>query len=190
MKKRKDNKKMQTLMMGFIAVILVSSIMGFIWKGGPPKVEYNDIPFVQEPEGWSAEINGRNVVFNYHPTEVEHINMSSEIASRLSTVEIDTTYDLDDEYAEYIAKVQYVLAQGLSGFDIFVVSGFTTENEFDRPIITCNKATPFVPVLYFKKSNETNVYLEGNCIIAEASRGEDLIKIKDRLLYAILGIMQ
>jgi len=177
-------------MMGFIAFILVTSVMGFLWKGGPPKVEYNGIPFVQEADGWSTKINGKHAVFNYHPTEVEHIDLNSEIAQRLSAVEIDITYDIDDDYAEYIAKVQYTLAQGLSNFDMFVVAGFTTENEFNRPIVTCDDATMYVPVLYFKKSNETKVYMEGNCIIAEAYRGEDVIKIKDRLLYAILGIIK
>ena len=177
-------------MMGFIAFIMVTSIVGFLWKGGPPKVEYRGIPFVQEANGWSTEINDRMVSFNYHPNEVEHINISPAITQRLNSVEIDTTYDVNDSYAEYIAKVQYTLELGLNNFDIFVVKGFTEENEFNRPVITCSDATPYVPVIYFKKSNETDIYLEGNCIIAEAYRGEDFIRIKDRLLYAILGIME
>ncbi|MBW2980388.1 hypothetical protein KY360_03160 [Candidatus Woesearchaeota archaeon] len=190
MKKRKDNKRMQTIMMGFIAFIMVTSIVGFLWKGGQPKVEYNGIPFVQEASGWTAEINTQKISFNYHPNEVEHINISPAITQRLDTVEIDTTYDINDSYAEYIAKVQYTLGLGLNNFDIFVVKGFTEENEFNRPVITCDDATAYVPVIYFKKSNETKVYLEGNCIMAEAYRGDDLIKIKDRLLYTILGIMK
>jgi hypothetical protein len=190
MKRRKENKRLQTIMMGFIAVIMITSVMGFLWKGGPPKVEYNGVPFTQEPEGWSANINNQKMIFNYHPNEVEYLNMSPEIAQRLTTVEIDTTYDINDSYAEYIAKVQYTLATGLSGFDIFIVGGFTAENEFNRPVITCDDATIYVPVVYFKQSNQTKVSLEGNCIIAEARKGEDLIKIKDRLAYTVLGIMK
>ena len=190
MKKKKDSKRLQTIMMGFIAFIMVTSIMGFVWKGGTNKVMYNDVPFVQEPTGWSANINGQKILFNYHPEEVEFINISPAIIQRLHTLELDTTYDLNDTYAEYIAKVQYTLELGLNNFDIFIVRGFTTENEFNKPIITCNNATPYVPVLYFKKSNQTKISLEDNCIIVEAYRGQDLIRIKDRLLYTIFGVME
>ena len=153
MKKKKENNKIQTIMMGFIAFILITSVMGFIWKGGSPPVEYKEIPFIQEANGWSVDIKGQNVFFNYHPEEVEYINLTSTITQRLTAIEIDTTYDLDDEYVEFIARVQYSMAEGLGNFDIFLVSGFTTENEFNRQVITCNDATPFVPVIYFKKSN-------------------------------------
>ncbi len=68
--------------------------------------------------------------------------------------------------------------------------GFTTKNEFNKPVITCKNATLYVPVIYFKKSNETSITLEGNCIIAEAFRGEDFTKIKDRLVYGALGVMK
>lgn len=189
MKKKKKSKK-EVWMMGFIAFILVMSVMGFVWKGGPPKVEYNEIPFVQEGTGWSTMIEGQKVLFNYHPEEVDYINLSQSITQRLSTVELDITYDFNDTYAEYIAKVQYTMEIGLSAFNIFIVKGFTAENEFDRPVITCDDATPYVPVIYFKKSNQTRISLEDNCIIAEAYRGEDLAKIKDRLLYAIFGVIK
>jgi hypothetical protein len=73
---------------------------------------------------------------------------------------------------------------------MFVVKGFTSENEFAKPIITCDNATFYVPVIYFKKSNQTVISLENNCIIAEAYRGEDLVKVKDRLLYSIFGVIK
>ena len=189
MKKKKQSKK-EVWMMGFIAFILVTSILGFVWKGGPPKVEYNEIPFDPEGNGWSTEIDDQKVLFNYHPEEVDYINLSQTITQRLSTVELDTTYDLDDPYAEHIAKVQYTMEIGLSAFNVFIVKGFTTENEFERQVITCEDATPYVPVIYFKKSNQTKVSLKGDCIVAEANRGEDLVKIKDRLLYAIFGVIE
>jgi hypothetical protein len=190
MKKQKESKK-QTWMMAFIAFIMITSVIGFVWQGGTNKVRYNGIPFVEEANGWSTKIKGKNLIFNYLPQEVDYINVSPLLAQRLTnTVEIDTTYDVDDPFAEYIAKVQYTMGIGLGHFEVFVVSGFTSENEFAKPIITCENATVYVPVIYFKKSNQTMISLENNCIIAEAFYGEDLVKVKDRLLYAIFGVIK
>ena len=58
------------------------------------------------------------------------------------------------------------------------------------PIIACNDATLNVPVVYFKHGNATNIHIENNCIIAEASANADFIMVKDRLLYGMLGVMK
>ena len=68
--------------------------------------------------------------------------------------------------------------------------GFTTENEYNIPVITCADATPTVPVLYFQRTNETKVYREGSCIILEAATDFDLLRLKDRILYGIFGVMK
>ena len=41
-----------------------------------------------------------------------------------------------------------------------------------------------------KEANETKIYLENNCIRADIGAAVDTIRIKDRILYTILGIMQ
>jgi len=84
-----------------------------------------------------------------------------------------------------IAKLKGVT---LNNFNIFVRVGFTSE-QLNFPVITCDDASDFVPVVYFKGSNTTNVYVENSCIIAEASNPADIIRIKDRLVYGILGII-
>ena len=44
-------------------------------------------------------------------------------------------------------------------------------------------------MLYFKEGNQTRIYTDGNCVIAEASQSFDMTRLKDRLLYGILGII-
>ena len=46
-----------------------------------------------------------------------------------------------------------------------------------------------VPVIYFKQSNETKVIIDDDCIIAEARNNIDILRIKDRLLYSMLGVI-
>jgi hypothetical protein len=72
---------------------------------------------------------------------------------------------------------------------LFIRQGFTTENDYNFPVITCRDSTSVVPVIYFKSSNETKVYLENDCIIAESSTQIDFERIKDRLVYGMLGII-
>jgi hypothetical protein len=176
MRRKKESKK-EVWMMGFVAFLMITSIIGFSWKGGSQKVKYNEIPFVQEENGaWSGQILGQKLTLNYHPTELESIEADSEALQRLATVEIDTTYDIDDEYAEGIAKVQYLMEEVLVNYNIFVLRAFTEENEYERPVLTCEDATPFVPIVYFKKSNQ--------------KAGQDLLRIKDILIYSALGVMQ
>ena len=77
----------------------------------------------------------------------------------------------------------------LNNFNIFIRSGFTTpQNNF--PVLSCDDATEFVPVVYFKSGNFTKISLENNCILAEAAAHADVIRLKDRLVYGILGIIQ
>jgi hypothetical protein len=43
-------------------------------------------------------------------------------------------------------------------------------------------------VIYFKSSNETKATLQGSCIIAEAKAGQEMVLLKDRIIYAMLGL--
>ncbi|MBW2974554.1 hypothetical protein KY366_02450, partial [Candidatus Woesearchaeota archaeon] len=123
--------------------------------------------------------------------EVEHIGLSSDIAAALAgRPEIDTTSKANDTYSEEIALAQYNMALALANLNIYVRRGFAADNEFDLPIITCGDATPAVPVIYFMKSDQTNITMQGGCIIAEARSGVDILRMKDRMLYSALGIMR
>ena len=125
------------------------------------------------------------------PSEVESISALDDSFKILQDkFEIDATYDLNSTYKEAIALAQHQMELTLSAYDIYVRKGFTANNTYNLPIITCNNATFNVPVVYFKQGNATSIHDESNCIIAEASTNADFIKAKDRLLYGILGVMK
>jgi hypothetical protein len=189
---RKEKKsKLGAILVFFIAFIMISSIIGFIYSGESDTFKYKDIKFTRTQNQWSAVINNRKMVFNYFPAEVEGINVSSDvITALLNKPEIDTTSMVDDMFAEEIALAQYNMALTLNNFNIYVRRGFTTNNTFDLPIISCEDATFAVPIIYFEQSNQTKVSMENDCIIAEARNNFDVLRVKDRLLYSILGIIE
>src|SRR3989338_3710266 len=191
---RKQKIKKEKIIVFFIAFIMIASVFGIIFSGyttQQDKIKYNDFSFVRKGGGWSTIVNQREAVFNYFPTEVEDINISVAIINRLSdTPQIDMTYNFNTTNAEDIALAQYQLFETLDfHFNTYVRVGFTENNSYNLPIITCNDSTPYVPVLYFKESNTTQIFFNDNCIIVEAESGADFLKIKDRILYAIFVII-
>ena len=92
--------------------------------------------------------------------------------------------------AQSIALAQYQMGLTLEAYNIFIREGLTENNTFNLPIITCNNSTANVPVIYFKQGNSTKIYLDNDCIVAEALTGADFIKSKDKILYSVLGVLK
>ncbi|MFH1642919.1 MAG: hypothetical protein ABIC04_08555 [Nanoarchaeota archaeon] len=190
-KKKLDTKK---VMVYFIAFIMISSIFGIIFSGYRQQtvsMEYNGYTFLRQDNKWVMNLNNNLVSFDYYPEEVESLNISPEIVSMLTnTFEIDATSEPNSTYKDTIAVVEYEMINFLSdNVNLYLRTGFTEENDYGLPIITCADSTPRVPVIYFKKSNITKVSLDRYCVVAEARDDFGFLRIKDRLLYTILGII-
>ncbi len=189
----KREKKKRLYMSLFIVVIMTLSVLGYMIGSGfedQTKFNYNDFKFNQINNRWKTKINNYDVTFDYSPLQVEHINISSNIIERIkNSPQIDTTSNINSSFKEVIALSQYNLAQLLAVNNNFLRGGFTTENEFNTSIITCNNTVSYIPVLFFQKSNETKIYEENNCIILKARSEQDVIAIKDRLAYGVFGII-
>jgi len=173
---------------------MIGSVFGVIFFGynqQENKVTYGDFSFVQREDLWFTKLNGGESVFNYLPDEVTNIDLENNILNRLvNLIEIDVTSEFNNSFKEHVALAEHQMSFTLNNFNIYVRSGFTTENEFDMPVITCRDATSNVPVIHLKESNQTKVYLQNDCIIAEGEDGSDFLRIKDRLLYGMLGILK
>ena len=193
MRHRREEKG-KKFMVYFIGFVMVASIFGVIFFGfggnSMNSTREKGITFVNNGNSWSATIDGREALFAYVPSQVEQIPVEGNIIDRFkNAIEIDMTYDFNDTYAEQIALAQFQMGTTLNNFNIFLRNGFTSESG-NFPVITCEDSTSFVPVIYFKSSNETKVYLKNECIIAEAANELDVLRIKDRLVYGLLGIIK
>ncbi len=189
--KRERNSKVMVFFMAFIMVGSVFGVIFFGYNQEENKVNYNDFLFIEKNNLWTTRLNGKEAFFNYLPDDVINIELKGDILSRLGNiVEIDIASEFNSSLKGDIALVERHMVITLSNFNVYVRTGFTSENEFGTPVISCKDATANVPVVYFKESNQTKVYLDGDCIIAEGRDGFDIFRIKDRLMYAILGILK
>ena len=192
MKEKKQRKKLGVMI--FIVVIMIGTSFSVFFFGGSPQssvVKYQGIKFAGSNQGpWIAKINGKDAAFSFLPDEVDSINISGDISILQGKFEIDVTSDVNSTYKESIALVQHQLGLTLANYNIYVRKGFTANNTFNIPIITCSDAVSNVPVVYFVHGNSTSIISENSCIVVKASNDIEFIKAKDRLLYGIPGVVK
>jgi hypothetical protein len=191
---RKDtNKKKQVWISIGIAIIMVSSILGYMFGSDDANTyKYNKITFYQKNLAWAAKISNKDYEFNYFPDTIDYINVSSGIVSRIkSTFQLDCTYDLNDTHAQDLALAQqYIELTLMQSNSIYVRKAATAQNKYNLPVLTCKNATSAVPVIYLRIANETKIYSEDNCIIAQGRDGADILRVKDRILFGVLGVIK
>jgi hypothetical protein len=184
------NKK--NIMTIFIVVLMVGSVIGYMFgRGSEESFDYNGYKFLRRGNKYILKVDKTEFGFDYFPSSVVDINISTEILNKFSNkVEIDTISDNNSKFREGIAVAQYDMEQYLNTKGTYLVKGLTTENNYGMPVITCEDATIKVPVIYFKESNQTKVQVNKGCIILEAEEESDFIRIKDRIIYGLLGVIE
>jgi len=171
----------------FMVIGLSSSFVFFGFNDGG-KVTYNGHRFIFKGDHWETKVNGVMAATTYAPDQVMTLDVPDEVASLLQgKLQIDTTSSINDSFKDAISLAQYQMGMTLAAGQVYLRSGFVS-NETSFPHITCQSATSFVPVIYFKSSNETKTTIEGSCIIAQAASGQEMVLLKDRLVYAMLGL--
>ena len=192
MKEKKEKRRWGLIF--FIILIMIGTSVSFVFfgfSGADETAKYNGIKFVKFPDRWEANINGIPAAFSFLPSEVESVSAIDDFSKKLQNkIEIDATYEPNSTFAQSIALAQHQMSLTLGTYNIFVRKGFTTNSTFNLPIISCSNSTSNVPVIYFKQGNLTSIHSEDYCIIAEASANADFIKVKDRILYGMLGVMK
>ena len=192
MKENKEKKRWG--LMVFIVFIMIGTSFSVVFFGFSPSqdnVKYNGISFVSNRNFWTARINGAEAAFSYLPGDVQNINLSENIQKQLQDkFEIDITSESNSTYKESIALAQHEMSLTLSNYNIYLRNGFTGNNTFKLAVITCKDATQAVPVIYFRQGNSTRIFSQGSCVIAEAPSNPEFIRVKDRLVYGILGVIK
>jgi len=187
----KPKIKKQVLWSLFITLLMVFSIFGIVIGNisNPSKLKYNSHIFYLTNKGWLTTINNKPYYFSYSPKQLENMNISKIILSTLkSKKEIDITSDFNNSFAQAIASNIFSMKQKLPF--IYIRDGFTTETPFSKPILTCSNATSFIPVIYIKKSTQTNLSMKNNCITLNAQTPEDLTMLTEYIIYFLLGIIK
>lgn len=192
MARKKKKSKIPLIVGSVIIFVMVSSMFGIMFSSYSDerkKEKYGDYIFIPAGANYMVEVGGKKLAFEYLPSSIESVTIDKEIVRRLRDApEIDISYNYSSEAAPYIALLAYQWENEYLA-EKYIRAGASGRNALNHTIIKCSDATPSVPVIHFRVSNQTAVYLDGNCIVADAFSGPDINVLKERLAYSILGIM-
>ncbi len=194
MTRKTKKSKTPFIVGGLFIFIMVGSAFGVIlgsYSSNKDKVKYGEFSFSPIDNGmWRTKIGGSYMDFEYTPDVLLDLELDKQTTDLLrNAAEIDFTYDYDSEVASEIALIQFQMEQ-VYFKDRYFRTGATEENSYDKEIIKCTDATVSVPVIYFVYGNETGIRNERNCIIAESDSQRDMNAMRDRIVYAALGVME
>jgi len=183
------------VMTWFIIILMVGGIFGVVFfgfgSGASPRVNDQGLEFTDRGSHWTTRINNIEVPFSYLPSQVSHIPLDALAANLLrGKLQIDVTSDFNNTFADQIALANFQMADTVVLLNVFTRTGFTSESGTTLPIITCKDASSAVPVIYYRTGNQTQIYVDGNCIIAEMISSSDAVQLKDRMVYGMTGILQ
>ena len=159
------------------------------------KLEYNGFSFSQTEQGFVTKVAGRKIAFNYFPSSLEPINISTEAIDEIKSAKmIGISYDPKSYLVEGMAQLQFYLDTTLPEmFDIFVQKGLTDSMGYELPELSCENATAAMPVIVFGETaeNETaGTSYEDSCLVFKAGNEQELVMQAERLVYGLAGIMK
>ncbi len=194
-----DSGKKNILFTIVVGLVLVSSIIGFTLSAipfglqdGSEGMKYNGFEFFQTQDGIAAKVDGQLVGFTYFPSELEDFEAGNITATIKSVRVIYATSAPESALAPAISGAEFDIGRVVEArYSSFLQPVFTAENAYNRSIITCSDANPFVPVLFFNFTNTTtSISEERSCTTINFASENALNKVRDKVVYELLGIMK
>ncbi len=188
----------------FLAIVFVPR---YIRQAAIDNNKYNGFDFVKDEEGyWYTIVQKGNqpyqIPFYYHPSELEDIPVDASIRDKFFSLRdnngsIYITMDPDGNNNTIViagVEIAKVTGQryGLLNVDThsaFIKQPKNTTVDTGTPVVTCSDANNKTMVIWITLSQKNIVYSYGNCVILEATSYRNMIRVADRLMYNLLGIM-
>ncbi len=174
---------------------MVGSVFGIIFGGfsqSNTKYKYNGHTFKVVGNKLVTKINGNDINVYYLPETIIKLNISEDIKSKIrSSQAFFLTYSPTDENVQYMELLRFELAE-LEASQVtgkYFLPGMTKEStEYSFPIIDCQNATDFQPVIVFKTGNSSQVTMNNNCITFNTVYSQDVLLYRDWLVFQVTGI--
>lgn len=187
MKTTNSGKKWLFALALFIIVIMVFSSFLMGMDQSTTSGKYNGHKFAYLNNQWVTTLNNYEMSFYFHPSEVDYLNLTNP--ENLHAPLIYVTFD-PNETNEYIELSRLKLDLAAQSTDTFFSPGVTQPSaEYNFSQVTCRNATPYIPVIFFQKSNLTEIEYNQNCYILKAESNLDFVKLTERIIYQITGVI-
>jgi hypothetical protein len=191
-REEKKEKRRQIWMSIILSVVMITSVFGVLLGSQSNELRYNKHKFtVVDNTHYSTKIDGKQIAFYSLPPETAQINVSSVTVNKIKEAYfVAVTFDpnVEKQSLAMIELSRFDFATAFTGKT--VVSGVTnSSSEYSGlPIMSCANATLKTPVIYFNISNVAGIADIDNCIYING-RGNEIIRMRDRMLYAYYGVI-
>jgi len=205
-------KKRNTVRFVILAAVLVIIMLSlvavpqYVRKAKLENDKYNNFEFVFQDNLWYTMLQKGDqpywVPFYYHPTQLEDIPV--EIGLRVKFFDlrdnngsIYITMDPDGNDNKIViagVEIAKITGQAYQLLNVPTHSAFIKQPKnasvnSETPIVTCGQASNRTMVIWLTLSDKNIAYSRGNCIVLEAMTYNDTVRVADRTMYNLLGIM-
>jgi hypothetical protein len=188
----------------FLAIVFVPR---FIQKATLEKNKYNGFDFVKTSDGhWYTVVQKGNqpyqISFYYHPKDLEDIPVEANLKDKFFNIRnnngsIYITIDPDSKNNTIViagVEIAKITGKGYNLLNVNTHSAFikqpnSTAVDTVTPVVTCGQANDKIMVIWITLSNKNIAYSYGNCVILEATSYGNMVRVADRMMYNLLGIM-
>lgn len=169
----------------FIAFIMITSVVGFIWNYGSNEESYNALEYgnheFKSINGkYLLDVNNNEYVFDNSPYEISNVNVNDVVLSSSKYYFIFNPEEKDLNM-EYSIQKLYLVLNSL-GVNVQLACSKEEGCGDNVPIKNCDNHA-----FYFKKGGEAKVYKENNCVIIEGDN-EGISKAVDKINLKLLNI--
>ena len=179
-------KKSNLILVIFIIVIMVSSVIGFIYSPGDNNalsqnsIDYKGFNFQLTTDNrYITNINGNNIVFDNDPNTLESINIPNFQITQDKVYLIFNSDERDDSL-DYIMSKIYLTLQ-VKGVRPVLACSKEEDCPNELPIKDCSSEA-----FYFNRDNITNIYKDNSCIVLEGDN-INLNKYVDKISLVLIG---
>ena len=189
-----ENKNVPGLIMTlFIFILLLGSVVALTYgfntdTSNLGSKKYGDWELKISGGYLSTEFEGLEVFFSHYPEEISYTDVDLVVERLRGGGEVYSVSDPGNVLKSEIARTQYEMNH-VSGFKhgTYLDVGFTKNNSFNTPPITCKDASPSKPVILFNESDsDSGVTEEENCLIVNFQTNLDFYRLRDRIIYELI----
>ncbi len=184
-----DKKTIISLIMAFFLVgSILAIVVGNDNNQNTQSFTYNGHEFEVMQDHYLMD--GEVKIYN-SPATLENMTFNSTAIDLIKgTRMVWITAPVKGANMEFIGLATFELAEIFNDQGLYAVQAISDDNtDYNRPLITCTNSTPMVPVINFKYSNQTKIWVNGSCIHADAETGYDAVMLKDILALKYLGVI-
>ena len=165
-----------------LVFLMLFSVLGYAFGGKSDgeneKVIYNEFEFLGQNGFWYTQIGNFEFVFDYNPKEVDE--------QKVELNYVNEYYEKPLYLSSENSKASSEIYNNLNRFVLRMQNACTEDQKCggDLPVKTCEDN-----FIIIKKSNETKLYQDENCVFIEAPE-DKLVGLTDEFLFQILGIRE